>query len=86
MTQTSADQVLALAVLLHLSQRAESLIDGPFKVGFEMAIEEAAAYLQLKTNNNRYTVYCSSCGGEFNHNVTTGFSHCEDHKEILRVN
>jgi hypothetical protein len=44
----SADAVV-LAVLLHLSERSGGFEEGPFKAGFETAIEEAGAYLDSQT-------------------------------------
>ena len=44
------DQITALAMLLHLSQRSEELKDGDFKDGFDAAIEETAAYVELETH------------------------------------
>lgn len=42
------DQITALAMLLHLSQRSEELKEGDFKNGFDAAIEEAASYVELE--------------------------------------
>ncbi|HKY85828.1 MAG TPA: hypothetical protein VJL90_03605 [Pseudorhodoplanes sp.] len=37
-----------LATMLHLVSLAKGMQDGPFKAGFELAIEEAGAYLDSK--------------------------------------
>ena len=39
-------EVKCLALLLHLSSLMEGWQEGPFKAGFETAIEEAAAYVE----------------------------------------
>lgn len=37
--------VIVLAVLLHLAERTKGLNEGPFRAGWESAIEEAGAYI-----------------------------------------
>lgn len=43
--ETFGADTRCLAMLLHLASRLPHLQDGPFKAGFETAIEEAGAYL-----------------------------------------
>lgn len=48
--------VTVLAVLLHLAQRSEELNEGPFRAGWESAIEEAGAYLDHLADDGRDTM------------------------------
>ena len=50
MTEISDYQVLALATILHLAQRSGELRDSDFKKGFDAAIEEAGAYVELEAS------------------------------------
>lgn len=43
--ETFGADARCLAVLLHLAMLTKGFEDGPFKAGFETAIEEAGAYL-----------------------------------------
>lgn len=48
--------VIVLAVLLHLAQRAKELNEGPFRAGWESAIEEAGAYIDEMAKDGRDTM------------------------------
>jgi hypothetical protein len=61
MTKRSAielfgSDITALAILLHLAQRAKELNDGPFRAGWESAIEEAGAFLDSDAGDGRDTM------------------------------
>lgn len=45
MRETFGSDANCLAMLLHLTSLLKGIQDGPYKLGFEMAIEEAGAYL-----------------------------------------
>lgn len=48
--------VVVLAVLLHLADRSKELNDGPFKSGWDSAIEEAGAYIDDMAKDGRDTM------------------------------
>lgn len=59
-TQTAKElfgsDVVVLAVLLHLAERAKELDEGPFRAGWESAIEEAGAYIDSLADDGRDTM------------------------------
>ncbi len=55
-TELFGSDVTALAMLLHLAQRAAELNEGPFRAGWESAIEEAGAYVDSLANDGRDTM------------------------------
>ncbi|TAK97334.1 MAG: hypothetical protein EPO08_21400 [Rhodospirillaceae bacterium] len=48
--------VIVLAVLLHLAERSKELKEGPFKAGWDSAIEEAGAYIDSIADDGRDTM------------------------------
>lgn len=48
--------VVVLAVLLHLAEQSKGLTDGPFKAGWDSAIEEAGAYIDSVAKDGRDTM------------------------------
>jgi hypothetical protein len=48
--------ITVLAVLLHLAEHSKGLNEGPFKAGWESAIEEAGAYIDSMANDGRDTM------------------------------
>lgn len=62
---TFGADTVPLAMLLHLVARLDGLVDGPFKSGFETAIDEAAAYLDSTHEDgvsNAQTLLEQMCG------------------------
>src|SRR6185437_16067025 len=55
-TELFGSDVTALAMLLHIAQGAEGLSEGPFRAGWEAAIEEAGAYIDSLAKDNRDTM------------------------------
>lgn len=55
-TELFGSDVTALAMLLHLAERAKELNEGPFRAGWESAIEEAGAYVDSLANDGRDTM------------------------------
>lgn len=48
--------VVVLAVMLHLAERSKELKEGPFRAGWESAIEEAGAYIDTMAKDGRDTM------------------------------
>lgn len=48
--------LIVLAVLLHLAERSKELNEGPFRAGWESAIEEAGAYIDSMAKDGRDTM------------------------------
>ncbi len=48
--------VTALAMLLHLAQCTKGFNEGPFRAGWESAIEEAGAYIDSENKDGRNTM------------------------------
>ena len=48
--------VVALAILIHLAERGKELNEGPFRAGWESAIEEAGAYIDSMAGDGRDTM------------------------------
>ncbi len=55
-TELFGPDVIVLATLLHLAERAKELNDGPFRAGWESAIEEAGAYLDSLAKDGNDTM------------------------------
>jgi len=55
-TELFGADVVALAVLLHLAERSKELNDGPFRAGWESAIEEAGAYIDSMAKDGNDTM------------------------------
>lgn len=48
--------VVVLAVLLHLAELSKEFNEGPFKAGWDSAIEEAGAYIDEMAKDGRDTM------------------------------
>lgn len=48
--------VVVLAVLLHLAKQSKGLHEGPFKAGWDSAIEEAGAYIDTMAKDGKDTM------------------------------
>ncbi|MDE2096890.1 MAG: hypothetical protein KGL39_06545 [Patescibacteria group bacterium] len=61
MTKRTAEELFGsdlavLAVMLHLAERSKELNNGPFRAGWESAIEEAGAYIDSMAGDGRDTM------------------------------
>ena len=55
-TEIFGADAVVLAVLLHLAERTKGFQEGPFRAGWESAIEEAGAYIDHMAKDGRDTM------------------------------